>query len=118
VDDEQDLLRVISRWLEPDYNVTCLPGGTDSCAAIAALNPDLVIMDIHMPGCNGFKISRQLRDECGFEDLPVIFLTGSKSESDMAKYLHFKGCRYMLKPITGRLLRDAVAEQLGMLMVG
>ena len=118
VDDDADFLELVARWLKPQYNVVCLPGGVDASTNIAALNADLLIMDIHMPGCGGFDISRQLRAQNGYEDLPVIFLTGSKSPRDAARYLDFNGCRYMLKPITGKQLRDAVSEQVGMKMVG
>lgn len=113
VDDEVDFLKMMERWLKPKYDVTYLSGGQDTCEDIAALDPDIVIMDIHMPGRGGFQICRELRKQAGFEDLPVIFLTGSKSDRDFVQYLEFGGCRYMVKPITGKELKDAVAEQLG-----
>lgn len=118
VDDEVDFLKLIERWLKPRYQVTCLSGGQDTCEAIAALDPDILIMDIHMPGIGGFDISRQLRAQTGFEDIPVIFLTGSKSDRDVVQYLDFKNSRYMMKPITREELQEAVADQLGFELAG
>lgn len=118
VDDEVDYLKLMERWLKPKFNVTCLTGGVDASVNIVALNPDLVIMDVNMPECGGFKISRQLRGQTGFEDLPVIFVTGSKSVKHVAQSLHFSGCRYMLKPLTRKELNNAVSELLGLQMVG
>ena len=118
VDDEVDFLKLIERWLKTKYDVTSLTGGDGTGAEIAALDPDLLIMDIHMPQSNGFQICRQLRGQAGFADLPVIFLTGSKSDRDFVNYLDFGGCRYMTKPITGKELREAVAEQLGLTTAG
>ena len=118
VDDEVDFLKLVERWLKPKFDVTCLSGGADTSEEIAALDPDLLIMDIHMPERNGFQICKQLRGMAGFEDLPVIFLTGSKSDKDFVHYLDFGGCRYMTKPVTGKELKEAVAEQLGLPMVG
>ncbi|HAZ09459.1 MAG TPA: hypothetical protein DCZ01_13300 [Elusimicrobia bacterium] len=119
VDDEVDFLRLVEHWLKPKFAVTCLTGGVDTCEEVTALEPDLVIMDIHMPERGGFPISRQLRNTSGFEDLPVIFLTGSKDEKDFIHYLDFGGgCRFLTKPITGKALRKAVSEELGLEMVG
>lgn len=118
VDDEADFLKLIERWLKPRFEVTCLLGGASTGEEIAALDPDLLIMDIHMPDGNGFQICRQLREQTGFEGLPVIFLTGSTSDRDFVQYLDFEGCRYMTKPISGKELREAVAEELGLQMVG
>ena len=118
VDDDAGFLMLIRRWLESKYEVTTLTGGGDAGAEIAALDPDLLIMDVHMPERGGFQLSRQLRTQTGFEDLPVIFLTGSKSDRDFLLYLDFAGCRYMTKPVSGQELREAVAEELGLQMVG
>lgn len=118
VDDEVDFLKLVERWLKPKFDVTCLSGGVDTSEEIASLDPDLLIMDIHMPERDGFQICRRLRGQAGFEDLPVIFLTGSKSDKDFVHYLDFGGCRYMTKPVTGKELKEAVTEQLGLQMVG
>lgn len=118
VDDEADFLSLVERWLKSKYDVTCLSGGAQTSEEIASLDPDLLIMDIHMPERGGFQICKQLRGQAGFEDLPVIFLTGSTSDRDFVQYLDFGGCRYLTKPITGKELREAVSEQLGLSMVG
>ena len=63
-------------------------------------------------------IERWLKTKYDVPSLTVIFLTGSKSDRDFVNYLDFGGCRYMTKPITGKELREAVAEQLGLTTAG
>jgi DNA-binding response OmpR family regulator len=112
VDDEIDFTRLIEHWLAPQYDVTGFTDGLTAKDALVALCPDLLIIDIHMPGCNGFQVSRKLRSQKGFEQLPVIFVTASSSQDDVAQYLRFKWCCYMVKPITGTQIKHAVSEQL------
>ena len=118
VDDEVNFLKLVDHWLKSRYEVTCLTGGEDVVDSIAALAPDLLILDIHLPEGSGFEICRRLRKRPGFEDLPVIFLTGSKTDRDFLLYLEFGGCRYMTKPVTGRELCEAISEELGLKAVG
>lgn len=118
VDDDADFLTLEEHWLKPKFDVTCLTGGMTTSDEIAALEPDLLVMDIHMPGRSGFEICRELHGQRALKDLPVIFLTASKSDKDFIRYLDLSGCRYMMKPVSGQELKEAVSEQLNVQMAG
>lgn len=113
VDDEPDYLKLLRSMLAPSYEVECLTGAGDAAAEIAALEPDLVVLDVHMPDKSGFAVCRELRARPECSDLPILFLTGSKTDEDFLQHLETGGSRYLTKPIERRVLLEALAEQLG-----
>jgi chemotaxis family two-component system response regulator PixG len=113
VDDEPDFLKLVESWLSPAFDVTVLVGPDGASEEIRALEPDLILLDVHMPEESGFKICRQVRSMPGFEDLPIVFLTGSKTDEDFLFHLETGGTRYLTKPIGRKTLLEALAEQLG-----
>jgi CheY-like chemotaxis protein len=112
-DDDKDFLRLVARWLKDDYRVECLPGGAGLTDEISALEPDLVLLDAHMPGENGFAVCRRLRSRPGLAELPIVFLTGSRTDEDFLQHLDTGGSRYLNKPIGRRALLAALSEMLG-----
>lgn len=112
VDDEQDFLKLVEMWLRPAYEVTCLGAAAGMGRRIAGLAPDLVVLDVHMPDESGFSLCRELRAVPGLADLPVVFLTGSKTDEDFLQHLETGGSRYLTKPIGRKDLQDALDEQL------
>ena len=80
VDDEPGVLRAVSRVLEPDYEVHCARGPAEALARATAFPPDLALLDVRMPGMDGFELRQQLGAQ--FPDLDVILMTGSRTEPD------------------------------------
>ncbi|NNN05540.1 MAG: response regulator [Elusimicrobia bacterium] len=113
VDDEKDFLRIIESWLQERYSVTCLPGGEGLAEEIRGLEPDLVLLDAHMPAQSGFDVCGRLRSSPDGAYLPIVFLTGSNADEDFLRHLDAGGSRYLTKPINRRELLAAVAEELG-----
>lgn len=118
VDDEPDFCRLVDAWLKPYFQVSCFCSADGVYEQIRALEPDLVLLDVHMPELNGFSVCRRLRGEQRFKELPICFLTGSKTDEDFLLHLDSGGSRYLTKPISRRALLDAVGEQLGGMKVG
>src|SRR5579885_1767581 len=118
VDDEPDFLKILEHWLKGSYDVVCLRGGPRTADEVAALRPDLVVLDIHMPPPDGFSVCRDLRARPGLGRLPVLFLTGSNSDEDFLKHLEAGGSRYLTKPIERDKLLAAVADELELARAG
>jgi CheY-like chemotaxis protein len=114
IDDEPDFLRVLSLWLREEYDATCLSSGAELSEQLLALEPDLVLLDAHMPDADGFEICRRLRAQPGGEDLPIVFLTGSRADEDFLRHIQAGGSRFLMKPIARRELLAAVKEELGL----
>ncbi|MBI4060694.1 MAG: response regulator [Elusimicrobia bacterium] len=112
IDDEADFLAAMERWLKPLYRVTTLFGSEWSHEQIAALEPDLVLLDVHMPEQGGFELCRDLRADRRFAGTPIIFLTASTAREDFKRHLKAGGTRYLNKVVDRRELLAAVAEEL------
>jgi CheY-like chemotaxis protein len=112
VDDEPDFLTIVESWLKPAYDVTVFSHCDGLVEAIQVLKPDLVLLDVHMPEESGFKICRRLRSTPGLESLPVVYLTGSKTDEDFLLHIETGGTRYLTKPIGRRTLLEALSEEL------
>ena len=83
VDDEQDIVETLKFVLESDgYTCFCAYNGEDGLKLAKDIVPDLMILDVMMPKINGFKISRLLKYDAKYKDIPIIMLTARSQESD------------------------------------
>ena len=112
IDDEADFLTMMERSLKPLYRVTALYGSEWTYAQIAEIEPDLVLLDVHMPEQGGFELCRELRADPRFARLPIIFLTCSRTDEDFRRHLSAGGTRFLNKVIDRRHLLAAIAEEL------
>ncbi|MDD5302506.1 MAG: response regulator [Elusimicrobia bacterium] len=113
VDDEPDFQTIVHSWLEPLYDVVPLKNGDELLGALRARSPDLVILDLRLPGAGGFDICRRLRSTPGQEAVPVLFLTASQDAADFRGSINAGGGGFLMKPIGRRQLLAAVDELLG-----
>jgi CheY-like chemotaxis protein len=112
IDDEADFLTAMERSLKPLYRVTALYGSEWTYKQVAALEPDLVLLDVHMPEQGGFDLCRELRADPRFAATPIIFLTCSNANEDYRRHLKAGGTRFLNKTIDRRELLAALAEEL------
>lgn len=112
VDDEKDFRELLRTWLAPRYEVECLSGGQGLTDHLAALEPDILILDVHMPGVDGFTACQRVRKDPRFSFLPIVFLTASKEDVDFIKTMELGANSYLNKPITGRELDFRIREVL------
>ncbi|HRP98322.1 MAG TPA: diguanylate cyclase [Rhodocyclaceae bacterium] len=83
--------------------------GESGIAAFEHERPDLVLLDIIMPGMDGFEVARSVRElEKGREWTPIIFLSARASDQDLARAIHAGGDDYLVKPVSELVLRAKV----------
>ncbi len=83
VDDEQDIVESLKFVLEVSgYNCYCAYNGEDGLKLAKELIPDLIILDVMMPKINGYKISRLLKYDNKYKDIPIIMLTARSQTED------------------------------------
>ncbi|MGC4064968.1 MAG: hybrid sensor histidine kinase/response regulator [Polyangiaceae bacterium] len=80
------------------YRARPVPSGELALQAALAQNPDLFLLDISMPGMNGFELCSRLKSEAQFRDTPVIFLTAHTDSADKVKAFSVGGVDYITKP--------------------
>ncbi len=112
VDDEPDFQTVMHAWLEPDYDHIALADGEELLGALRTGAPDLVILDVNLPGSDGMELCRRIRGTPGLESLPVLFLTGSHEIKDYQETLRAGGTTFLMKPIGRRKLISAIESLL------
>lgn len=107
VDDDPTVREVVSRYLRRDgHEVLERSNGTDGLAAALSEKPDLVVLDLMMPGLDGLAVCRELRKQ---SKVPVIMLTALGQESDRVLGLEHGADDYVTKPFSPRELTLRVA---------
>ena len=107
VDDDPTVREVVSRYLTRDgHRVIERSNGTDGLQAALTEDPDLVVLDLMMPGLDGLQVCRELR---AHSSVPVIMLTALGEESDRVVGLEYGADDYVTKPFSPRELALRVA---------
>ena len=100
VDDDPDNLNVLEDALSrAGYRVSVFPCGELALAAAQAEPPDLVLLDIWMPGMDGYEVCRRLKATDVLRPIPILFISALSSAGDIAKGFDCGGVDYIAKPI-------------------
>lgn len=99
VDDTPINIDVLKRALEREgYEISMAPSGEIALKLVSRVDPDLILMDVMMPGMDGFETCKRIHNEQGLKDVPVIFITGKTGEEDIIEGLKAGGVDYVTKP--------------------
>jgi two-component system alkaline phosphatase synthesis response regulator PhoP len=100
VDDEKDILELLKYNLQKDgFSILIASNGADALLK-ADQKPDLIILDVMMPGLDGWEVARQLKKKNSTVALPIIFLTAKSTEADEVLGLELGAYDYIIKPIS------------------
>ena len=114
VDDDPDQRRLLERVLSgAGYRILTAADGEAGLAAVAAVRPDLVVLDVMMPKMNGFQALRALRAAAESATLPVIMLTSKDQPADQFWAEEVGASAYLTKPVEIPLLLDTIAARIG-----
>lgn len=97
VDDESEILRLFESVLSGPYQVQGTSNGTEALAAVERDQPDLVVLDLLMPGLDGFEVCRRLRR---WSQVPIIVLSGRDRPGDKVRALDLGADDYLTKPFS------------------
>lgn len=105
VEDEPDISALVAYHLAREsYRVRTASDGTEALAAVERERPDLVVLDLMLPGTPGLDVLRELRRRPELESVPVILLTARKEEGDRVEGLSLGADDYLTKPFSPREL--------------
>jgi twitching motility two-component system response regulator PilH len=115
VDDSPTDVHVMQKALEQGgFSTASAADGSEAIRKARELHPDLILMDIVMPGLNGFQATRQLASDPETRSIPVIMVTSKAQESDRVWGLRQGAVDYLVKPVASEhLLRKAQAALAG-----
>lgn len=108
IDDSPELLLSIGATLETTYDVHVATSGEAGLKLAKELHPSLILLDIIMPGLNGFETCRRLRQNEDTRDIPVIFLTSKDNQDDAVRSFEVGGVDFITKPFSPVVLRARV----------
>jgi len=109
IDDEKDLIELIRYNLEKEgFHVQGASDGETGLAMAAQHRPDLVLVDLMLPGMDGLEVCRRLRSDSRTADIPLIMLTAKSAESDRVVGLELGADDYVTKPFSTRELTARV----------
>ncbi len=99
VDDTPENLHLLSNLLiKADYRVSAFPHGTLALRAASHRQPDLILLDITMPGMDGYEVCAQLKADQALQNIPVIFISALDDTLDKTKAFRAGGVDYITKP--------------------
>lgn len=113
VDDSPTELHVVQSILDKNgFQTSTADSGETGIAAALRDRPDLILMDVVMPGMNGFQATRKLRKNASTADIPVIVVTSKDQETDRIWALRQGARDYVVKPVQAQSLIGKIKEQL------
>jgi len=114
VDDQRANIQALCQAFQADHKLQMATSGEQALALCRSQPPDLILLDVVMPGMDGFEVCRQLKADDATQDIPVIFVTGLHDEEDETRGLDVGGADFISKPINPRIVRARVKTQLTM----
>ncbi|MDA3933559.1 MAG: response regulator [Gammaproteobacteria bacterium] len=113
VDDSSAQLYSMSKLMKGQgYEVVVAENGEAAITMAKAELPDLILMDVVMPGISGFQATRQLSRDTQTKDIPIIFVTSKNQETDRIWGMRQGGADYITKPVNEKELLNAVKNTL------
>jgi len=112
VDDSDTSLQVAKKALEHQYRVFTMLSGLKMFSLLEKITPDLIILDIQMPGLDGFETLQMLKSKPLYADIPVMFLTSYSDDDIEAKGFEMGVVDFISKPFSAPVLLNRIKTQL------
>lgn len=114
VDDEATNLQVLRHTLQDEYRLVFAKDGATALELCAKEKPDLILLDIMMPGMSGYEVCQQLKSQENIKFIPVIFITALAESSDEEKGLAMGAVDYITKPFSPGIVKARVRTHLSL----
>ena len=109
IEDEEDILALIHfNLIKAGFRVECATSGEEGYRKARDLRPDLILLDLMLPGMDGLDVCRQLHNAPDTKDCPIIMLTAKGEEHDIVKGLELGADDYITKPFSPQVLMARV----------
>ncbi|MDX1430440.1 MAG: response regulator transcription factor [Rhodothermales bacterium] len=104
VDDEEDVVEVVSHFLSQEGFAIQKAYDGEEALQKASQDIDLIVLDIMLPGLDGYEVCRRLRSRVETETIPIIFLSAKVEEEDQIRGLMLGGDSYLTKPVSPQVI--------------
>ncbi len=110
VDDDAMNLRIAERMLSGQFHVEGVDSGKRVLEYLSENHPDLILLDLHMPGMDGFEVMRQIQADEGYRDIPVIFLTADDDRDTEVRCFKEGASDFIKKPFVADIMVQRVSR--------
>lgn len=117
VDDEPNNLKVLQQILKDHFELLFAINGEKALAAAKEHLPDIILLDIMMPGMDGYQVCSHLKQDATTRDIPVIFVTAMSEVEDEARGFDVGAVDYIQKPVSGPIVLRRVQTHLSLVKV-
>lgn len=114
VDDTPDNISVLRGILAADYSIKIANSGILALEIVAAQLPDLILLDVMMPGMDGYEVCRLLKADPLTRAIPVIFITAKTESEDEVQGLSLGAVDYLTKPVVSAIVKARVSTHLAL----
>jgi len=114
VDDEEINLELLNYTLAGDYDIVTANSGEMALDKVQERSPDLVLLDIMMPGISGYEVCRQLKSNSQTKNIPIVFSTAKDSDEDEVLGLEMGAADYIHKPYKAALIKARISNQIAL----
>ncbi len=112
VDDSETNVDILVDLLVDDYDVAVAMDGETALEIAGEDIPDLILLDIMMPGIDGYEVCKKLKNEPGTSSIPVVFLSALTEEEEVQRGLALGAVDFITKPLNATEIRDKVKTYL------
>nr|MBF0221922.1 response regulator transcription factor [Desulfobulbaceae bacterium] len=105
VEDEEDIQQLVSyNLMKAGYQVICAESGEEALEKLGTEKPDLIILDLMLPGMNGLEVCKHIKKTDSLKNIPVVMLTAKSEEVDIITGLEIGADDYITKPFSPKIL--------------
>ncbi|MCL2388175.1 MAG: response regulator [Defluviitaleaceae bacterium] len=108
VDDTETFLYILNHILKENYETIISKSGEDGLETAKLTKPDLILLDVMMPGMSGYDVLRELKADDQLKEIPVILITGNSTEENEAEGYALGAADYIKKPFVKSLVIERV----------
>ena len=112
LDDEKSNIMALSHILSPTYTVYASRDGQDAIEIAHEYLPDVVLLDVIMPGMDGYDVIEALKSSDATREIPVIFISGLSNDEDVNKGVSMGAADYICKPFNPTIVELRVQNQI------
>ncbi|MBF0302751.1 MAG: response regulator [Desulfamplus sp.] len=112
VDDSPSNIRILNEILKDEYTVMVATDGEKAISIVKRYIPDIILLDIMMPGMNGYEVCQHLKDNSDTSDIPIIFITFKNEIEDEEKGFQAGAVDYISRPLSPSIVKARIKNHL------